>query len=195
MIKNLEAELKMTAYHEASHAILSHLLLPHIKIEQVTIAPRSKMLGFVSYNAEDQISNITKEEIFNDICVLLAGQSAKIKIAGAKAMDSGAVDDLSSASFQAYTAITNLGMDKELGFINIDSIISFDSYFLSQQIEKRFLHWINEAEKRSKDLVNEHWEKIEKLALMLIEKEIVESDELDIIVGNEKINTTIPDSI
>lgn len=195
MIKNLEAELKMTAYHEASHAILSHLLLPHIKIEQVTIAPRSKMLGFVSYNAEDQISNVTKEEIFNDICILFAGQSAKIKIAGAKAMDSGAVDDLSSASFQAYTAITNLGMDKELGFINIDSIISFDSYFLSQQIEKRFLHWISEAEKRSKNLVNEHWEKIEKLALMLIEKEIVESNELDIIVGNEKINTKIPDSI
>ncbi len=57
----------MTAYHEAAHAVLSYLLLPHIKIEQVTIAPRSKMLGFVSYNAEDQISNVTKEEIFNDI--------------------------------------------------------------------------------------------------------------------------------
>jgi cell division protease FtsH len=51
MVESLEEELKMTAYHEAGHAVLSVLLLPHIKIEQVTIAPRSKALGFVSYNA------------------------------------------------------------------------------------------------------------------------------------------------
>ena len=195
MIKNLEEELRMTAFHESAHAVLSHLLLPHIKIEQVTIAPRSKMLGFVSYNAEEQISNVTKEEVFNDICVLLAGQSAKAKIAGADAIDSGAVDDLSQASFQAYTAITNLGMDKELGFINIDSIMGFDNYFLSQQIEKRYLHWISEAEKRTKKLVDQHWGKIEKLALSLIEKEIVESDELEKIVGKRKISTKIPASI
>ncbi len=192
MIKNLEEELKMTAYHEASHAVLSYLLLPDIKIEQVTIAPRSKMLGFVSYNAEDQISNVTKEEIFNDICVLLAGQMAKTKIAGDEAMDSGAVNDLSQASLQAYTAITNLGMDKKLGFINLDAILSFDNYFLSQKVEKRFLIWMSEAQKRTKQMVDEEWEKIEQLALLLIEKEIVESHEIDEIMGDEKVSYKIP---
>ena len=195
MVKNLEEELKMTAYHEAAHAVLSHMLLPHIKIEQVTIAPRSKMLGFVSYNAEDQISNVTKEEIFNDICVLLAGQTAKAKVAGENAIDSGAIDDLAQASFQAYTAITNLGMDKELGFINIESIASFDSYFLSERIEKRYLHWIDTAQKRTKKLVDEQWSIIEKLAVKLIEKEIVESDELEDIIGKRKIDAKIPASI
>lgn len=195
MIKNLEDELKMTAYHEASHAVLSYLLLPDVKIEQVTIAPRSKMLGFVSYNADDQISNVTKEEIFNDICVLLAGQMAKIKIAGDASMDSGAVNDLSQASLQAYTAITNLGMDKELGLVNLDAILSFDNYFLSQKIEKRFLVWIDEAEKRTKKLVNDEWGKIEKLALALIEKEIVESHEIDIILGKKTISYKIPTTI
>jgi len=195
MVKNLEEELKMTAYHEASHAVLSSLLLPHIKIEQVTIAPRSKMLGFVSYNAEDELSNVTKEELFNDVCVLLAGRVAKIKKAGSEHMDSGAVNDLSQASLQVYAAITNLGMDKELGFINIDSIAVLDNYFLSQHIEKRFLHWMDVAKEHTIKLVDEHWSIIEALALKLIEQEIVESDELSKIIGNKKISHKIPDSL
>ena len=178
MVKSLEEELKMTAYHEAAHAVLSSLLLPHIKIEQVTISRRSKMLGFVSYNAEDQLSNVTKEELFNDICVLLSGRIAKIKKSGSDHMDSGAVNDLEQASLQIYAAITNLGMDKELGFINIESITLLDNYFLSPQIEKRFLHWIGVAQKHTERLVNKYWDKIEKVALKLIEKELVESDEL-----------------
>jgi len=195
MVKNLEEELKMTAYHEASHAVLSSLLLPHIKIEQVTIAPRSKMLGFVSYNADDELSNVTKEDLFNDVCVLLAGRAGKIKKAGSEHMDSGAINDLSQASLQVYAAITNLGMDKELGFINIDSIAVLDNYFLSQQIEKRFLHWMDVSKEHTIKLVDEHWSIIEALALKLIEQEIVESDELSTIIGEKKISHKIPESL
>jgi len=110
-------------------------------------------------------------------------------------MDSGAIDDLSQASLQIYAAITNLGMDKELGYINIDSIALLDSYFLSPQIEKRFLHWIHVAKKHTEELVDAHWEKIEKLALQLIDKEIVEEDELLKIVGKVDSSYPIPDSL
>ena len=195
MIRNPEEELEMTAYHEAAHAVLSTILLPHIKIEQVTVAPRSKTLGFVSYNAEDQISNVTKEEIFNDVCVSLAGRIARIKKAGSEKMDSGAVDDLSLASFQVYAAISNLGMDKELGFINIDPVAAMDNSFLTPQIEKRYLHWLDVAKKHTENLVDRYWNKIAALALKLIEKEIVESEELPGIIGKEEIYIKIPDSI
>ncbi|MBT8348122.1 MAG: AAA family ATPase [Sulfurovum sp.] len=195
MVKNLEEERKMTAYHEAAHAVLSVVLLPHIKIEQVTIAPRSKMLGFVSYNDEDQLSNITKEELFYDICVLLAGRVSRVKKKGSNHMDSGAANDLSQASLQVYAAITTLGMDKELGYINLNMINTLDNYFMEQQIEKRFLHWIHVAKQYTEKLVDMHWEKIETLALKLIEQEIVESTELSKIVGNEKIESVIPDSL
>lgn len=195
MVENLEEELKMTAYHEASHAVLSALLLPHIKIEQVTIAPRSKMLGFVSYNDDDQLSNISKENLYHDVCVLLAGRVAKVKKMGSEHMDSGAQNDLSQASLQIYAAITTLGMDKELGYINLNAISSLDNYFLEQQIEKRFLHWIHVAKHDTEKLVDTHWEKIETLALKLIDKEIVESDELIKITGKEQISHKIPDSI
>ncbi|MEN8727331.1 MAG: AAA family ATPase [Sulfurovum sp.] len=195
MVKNLEEERKMTAYHEAAHAVLSVLLLPHIKIEQVTIAPRSKMLGFVSYNDEDQLSNITKEELFYDVCVLLGGRVSRVKKKGSEYMDSGAANDLSQASLQVYAAITTLGMDKELGYINLNAINTLDNYFLEQQIEKRFLHWMHVAKQDTEKLVNEHWEKIETLALKLIEQEIVESNELSQIIGKKKISHKIQDSL
>ncbi len=195
MVETLEKELKMTAYHEAAHAVLSVLLLPHIKIEQVTISPRSKMLGFVSYNEEDPLSNISKIDLFHDICVLLSGRAAKVKKMGDDQMDSGAQNDLSQASLQAYAAITTLGMDKELGYINLNAINTLDNYFLEQQIEKRFLHWMHVAKQNAEKLVNTHWEKIETLALKLIDQEIVESDELVEIVGDEKITYEIPDSL
>jgi len=195
MVENLEEELKMTAFHEAAHAVLSALLLPHIKIEQVTIAPRSKMLGFVSYNDEDQLSNVTKEELYHDVCVLLSGRVSRAKKMGSEHMDSGAANDLSQASLQVYAAITTLGMDKELGYINLSSINTLDNYFLEQQIEKRFLHWMHVAKQDTEKLVNEHWEKIEALALKLIEQEIVESDELSQIIGRKKIAHKIPDSL
>lgn len=195
MVKNLEEEMKMTAYHEAAHAILSSLLLPHIKIEQVTISRRSNMLGFVAYNAEDDMTNITKEELFNDVCVLLSGRLAKMKKAGESKMDSGAMDDLSQASINIYAAITTLGMDKELGFINIESIALMDNYFLSQQIEKRFLHWISVAQEHAKKLVEKHWKLIDTLAVKLIEKEIVESSELQKIIGKTRISNKIPETL
>lgn len=195
MVENLEKELKMTAYHEAAHAVLSVLLLPHIKIEQVTIAPRSKMLGFVSYNEEDQLSNISKIDLFHDICVLLSGRIAKVKKMGDDQMDSGSQNDLSQASLQAYAAITTLGMDKELGYINLNAINALDNYFLELQIEKRFLHWIHTAKQNAEKLVDTHWDKIETLALKLIEQEIVESDELASIIGDEELVHKLPDSL
>jgi len=195
MVENLEEERKMTAFHEAAHAVLSVLLLPHIKIEQVTIAPRSKMLGFVSYNDEDQLSNISKKELFYDVCVLLAGRVSRVKKMGNEYMDSGASNDLSQASLQVYAAITTLGMDKELGYINLNMINTLDNYFMEQQIEKRFLHWMNVSKQYTEKLVEEHWEKIETLALKLIEQEIVESAELIAIVGDQKISSMLPESL
>ena len=195
MVETLEKELKMTAYHEAAHAVLSVLLLPHVKIEQVTISPRSKMLGFVSYNEEDPLSNISKIDLFHDICVLLSGRSAKVKKMGDDQMDSGAQNDLSQASLQAYAAITTLGMDKELGYINLNAINTLDNYFLEQQVEKRFLHWMHVAKQNAEKLVDTHWKKIETLAQKLIEQEIVESDELALIIGDEELSHQLPDSL
>jgi ATP-dependent Zn protease len=110
-------------------------------------------------------------------------------------MDSGAVNDLSQASLQVYAAIATIGMDKELGYINLDAVGRLDNYFLEQSIEKRFLHWMDVAKQYTENLVDTYWNKIETLALRLIEKEIVESQELAEIIGNEHFDHKIPESL
>lgn len=181
-LKNFEEDLKRTAYHEAGHAVVSLILRPDIKIEQVTISPRSEALGFVSYNIEDYLNNVTKQEIFDNICVLLAGRLSKIKQFGENGMDSGAINDLEQATSQAYFAIANLGMDEELGFISIGGISENEKEFFREKIEVRLIDWIQRARKKTEQLIEENWGKIHYLAKELIEKEVVEGSELDAIM-------------
>jgi len=179
-IRNLEEDLKSTAYHEAGHAVLSYLLLPDIKIEQVTIAPRLETLGFVSYTAEDFAGNVSKEEIFNNICVFLAGRVANIKKSGARGINTGASNDLEQASYQAYLAIANLGMDEEVGYVHVDILAqNINKQIFLKKVEKRITKWISDATAKTEILVEKHWDKINKLASILIQQEIVDGEELE----------------
>ncbi len=179
-IRNLEEDLKMTAYHEAGHAVLSYLLLPEIKIEQVTIAPRLQTLGFTSYSTEDFVGNVTREEVFNNICVLLAGRVANIKQSGARGLDSGAANDLEMATHQAYMAVANLGMDDEVGNVQTDTLCqNVSRQLFLRTVEKRVLVWISDATAKAEELVALHWDKIERLAGVLISREIVDGAELE----------------
>jgi len=179
-IRNLEEDLKSTAYHEAGHAVLSYLLLPDIKIEQVTIAPRLETLGFVSYTAEDFAGNVSKEEIFNNICVFLAGRVANIKKSGAGGINTGASNDLEQASYQAYLAIANLGMDEEVGYVHVDILAqNINKQIFLKKVEERITKWISNATAKTEILVEKHWDKIDKLASILIQQEIVDGEELE----------------
>ncbi|WP_200762238.1 AAA family ATPase [Nitrosophilus alvini] len=178
-IRNLEKDLKKTAYHEAGHAVLSYLLLPDIKIEQVTIAPRSESLGFVSYSNQEYISNISKDEILGDICVLLAGRISKIKKFGPEGIDTGASADLEQATWEVYNAIATLGMDDEIGYVHTDTLNqNVSKNFFREKIEERIQRWISEATAKTKMLVDKYWDKIERVAEELIKKEIIDGAEL-----------------
>jgi ATP-dependent Zn protease len=178
-VHNLEEELKMTAYHEAGHAVLSCLLLPEIKIEQVTIAPRLHTLGFISYTFEDFPGNVSKAEVFNNICVLIAGRVASIKKFGDKGIDSGASVDLEQATHQAYAAVASLGMDKEVGYVHTETLTqNVSRQFFLAQVETRVTSWIKEATVKAEELVERHWETIDTLAAILIRHEIVDGEEL-----------------
>lgn len=173
----------MTAYHEAGHAVLSYLLLPEIKIEQVTIAPRSQTLGFTSYSTEDFFGNVNREELFNNICVLLAGRVANIRQAGDRGIDSGAANDLEMATHQAYMAVANLGMDDELGNVQADTLCqNVSRQLFLRTVERRVQVWISDATAQAETLVARHWDKIQRLAEVLISQEIVDGAELESIM-------------
>jgi ATP-dependent Zn protease len=183
-IRDIELSMAKTAYHEAGHAVLSYILLPKINIEQVTIAPRSESLGFVSYHNEEYIDATSKKDIFNDICVLLAGRIAKMEKFGEDGgMETGAVSDLEAATMQTYAAIALFGMDEELGYINISTITaSIDKQLFASKIEERILYWVDKAKKKTEQEVKRLWKAIDAVAKALIEKEMIDGNELKIII-------------
>ncbi|SMC09849.1 AAA family ATPase [Nitratiruptor tergarcus] len=177
-IRNLEKDLKKTAYHEAGHAVLSYLLLPDIKIEQVTVTPRAETLGFVSYS-DEFISNVSKQELFYDICVALAGRIAKMKKFPEEGEDTGAMQDLEQATWEAYNLVATFGMDEEIGYIHIDTLNqNVSKELFKKKVEERIAYWIEKATKETKQLVDKHWDKIEKVAQALIQKEMIDGEEL-----------------
>ncbi|MBU1666879.1 AAA family ATPase [bacterium] len=184
-IRDIEISMSKTAYHEAGHAVLSYLLLPKIKIEQVTVAPRSEALGFVSYHNDDYIDATSKEDLFNDICVLLAGRIAKMHKYGEDGMETGAMSDLEVATTQAYAAIALFGMDEELGYINISGLdVGGMNPILNHKIEERILVWIERATQKTEKEVKRLWKAIDAVALELIQKEMIDGEALKSIIEN-----------
>lgn len=190
---SLEQMLHETAIHEAGHAILSKVLMPHIKIEQITVAPRESSLGFVSYNNED-MRNMTIKDFKDRICISLAGRASQVKKYGeTEGLDTGASNDLLQATKTAYSAIANYGMDKEVGNININGIYAIqlkdtgkiNANYYQEKIDKAIERWLQEGNEKTIQLVDKYWDKIEKLSNILLEKEVVYEDELELILKNK----------
>lgn len=187
-MRDIEKSMESTAYHEAGHAVLSYFLMPETKIEQVTVAPRSDALGFVSYNNEEYIDANSKEELFNNICVLLAGRTVTMHKYGEEGLETGAVNDLEVASMQVYAAIAIFGMDKELANVSVSGIeVGYNKELFSKRIEERMLVWLKEAEEKTQKEVVKHWEAIDAVAKVLIEKEVIDGVELKEIITGVKI--------
>ena len=166
----LEKLLESTAYHEAAHAVLTYKLIPERTIEQITVVPRKGALGFVSYNLEDEVSNLTRAKIRAMICVTMAGREAQIYKYGEEGIDSGASNDLKQATKYAHYAIAHLGMDEEIGYINVSGV---ETPLLGQQIDLRVQAWLKEAQNETIESVKLYWKEIDIIAQALLKEEMI----------------------
>ena len=173
-----EELMKETAYHEAGHAVITKILLPKILIEQVTIIARENTLGFVAYNYEDIIANMTKDEIYNRIIIALAGRVAQKE--KYKTIDTGAINDIQHATNLAKLYVSICGFDDKIGNVNLEVLSGKNE--LDETVRQRVIEIIKKATKDTEELIKKHWDKIEKLADILIEKEIVTNVEIDEII-------------
>ncbi|MGB5506335.1 MAG: AAA family ATPase [Sulfurovum sp.] len=185
---SLEQMFEETAIYEAGRAVISKTLMPHVSIEHVSLTPKDNNEHFISHNYSDVQENMTVKDFKDKICVSLAGRTAQMKQFGdIDGMDTGASNDLQQATRDAYTAIAHYGMDKEVGYININGVMDAskstkntqDKQHYHEKIDTALERWMLEGEKRITDLVNENWKTIEHLSKLLLEKEIIYEDELD----------------
>lgn len=174
----LDKALKATAYHEAGHAVISKVLIPELKIEQIVVSPRNDALGFVAYNFEQDFSNFTYEDIKNRICVAYAGRLAQIEKFGDQGLDSGAQSDLGKATQLACYAIGSLGMDEDIGYMHLHIVQqTFGSHILGTQLQERIQRLLDAQKSRAQALIKKHWKEIENVAKALIEEEFLDEKE------------------
>lgn len=170
--------LSETAYHEAAHAVISRVLLPERRIEQVTVVARADFLGMVSYD-NDQQHDYTRDFFFNLSCVALAGRAAQVKQFGQKGLDAGASSDLKQAANYAWHAIVECGMDEELYNLSIHQLTErFGHSLYSKQIEQRISSWMDQATEQTESLIEKHWQQIEAVAQAVLHEEIINATTL-----------------
>ena len=183
-----EEEKRSVAYHEAGHATISWLLRWGNPLVKVTIVPRGMALGAAWYLPEErQLTN--KDHIMDNLCSLLGGRAAEEVFL--QQTSTGALNDLERATKQAYAMVAYYGMSDKLKNISYyDSTGRYDMGFAkpysektAEVIDSETSAIIAEQMARAKKILKENAESHNKLAQMLIEKEVITSDDVEAILG------------
>ena len=185
-----DKEKKITAYHEAGHAILFHVLPDVGPVYTVSIIPTG--LGAAGYTMplpEKDEMFITKGKMLQDIMVSLGGRIAEEIIFND--ITTGASSDIKKATGAARDMVTKYGMSENIGVINYNSdddevFIGRDlahaknhSEFISGEIDKEVKSIIDECYRKAKEIILEHTEVLHKCADLLLEKEKIGRDEFE----------------
>jgi len=189
-------EKKTIAYHEAGHATVSWILPNANPLFKVTIIPRGRSLGAAWYLPEErQIT--TTEQMMDDMAATLGGRAAEDIVNGM--ISTGALSDLEKITKQAYAMVSYLGMSKEIGNISFYDSTESSGFTIgkpysektAELIDSEVKRLINESYITAKRVLNEHKEGFTKLAEQLLEKEVIFSEDLEVIFG-KRIGKQLP---
>lgn len=180
-------ERKSIATHEAGHATLSWLLEHANPLVKVTIVPRGKALGAAWYLPEErQIT--TREQLLDEMCATLGGRAAEEIFLGR--VSTGASNDLERITKQAYAMVVYFGMSGKLPNLNYYDSTGQDWGFTkpyseetARLIDLEVQSIVNEQYERAKDILRKNAEGHNKLAQVLLEREVIYSEDVEAIFG------------
>jgi AFG3 family protein len=181
-------EKKTIAYHEAGHATISWLLEYAHPLVKVTIVPRGKALGAAWYLPEER-SITTKEQLLDEMCSALGGRAAEELVF--KRISSGAQNDLEKITKQAYAMVSIFGMSERVGTVSFYDSTGQTDYTFSKPYSEKTAELIDEEVKilidsqyvRAKEILMKSAEGHHKLAELLLEREVIFSEDLEAIFG------------
>jgi len=184
-------EKKTIAYHEGGHATVSWLLEYANPLLKVTIVPRGRALGAAWYLPEErQIT--TKEQIMDELSATLGGRAAEEVVFGK--ISTGALNDLERVTKQAYAMVSYYGMNNELGNLSFYDSSGQSEYMFgkpysektAETIDQEVKAIIEEAYQRAKQILTENRDGLNKLSELLLEREVIFSEDLEAIFGKRK---------
>ena len=167
----------ITSYHEAGHAFVSRHLLPENKIIRVSVIPTSKGAGGYTLSTPNSEEVMTKKKIINHLSVLMAGRVSEEVFFGNENITAGAQNDIEKATSLAVDYVSKYGMNDSV-FINYQ-LLSDKLRIPLTSVEDSVKTLTSEIYEKVFKLIEGNKEKIEKIARLLIEKEVIYQDELD----------------
>jgi ATP-dependent metalloprotease FtsH len=181
-------EKKVIAYHEAGHAAVSWLTEHAHPLLKVTIVPRGKALGAAWYLPEErQIT--TFDQMFDELTSAMGGRASEQVNFGR--ISTGALNDLEKVTKQAFNMVVFFGLNDKIGNISYYDSTGQQEYSFqkpysektAQVIDEEVSLMVEKAYKRAVDIIEKNKEKVEKLAKLLLEKEVIFREDLELIFG------------
>lgn len=194
-----EEEKKLTAYHEAGHAIVALHCPESDPIHKATIIPRGRALGMVMRLPEGDRISISKAKLEDDLAVAMGGRIAEDMIFGPEKVTTGASSDIQQATSMASKMVTEWGMSKDLGPLRYasDQEEVFLGHSVAQQknmsdetaakVDTEIRRIVTEAYSRAETILKENADDLETLAQALLEYELLSGDEIQAVLRGEEI--------
>jgi cell division protease FtsH len=190
-----EDEKKLTAYHEAGHAIVGRLVPEHDPVYKVTIIPRGRALGVTMYLPEGDKYSINRVAIQSQLCSLYGGRVAEELIFGADKVTTGASNDIERATKMARNMVTKWGLSDELGPITYGE--DEDEVFLGRSVTQHksisnetaskidavVRGILDRAFAHTKELLTAHMDTLHAMANALLQYETIDAHQIDDIMA------------
>ena len=180
-------EKRITAFHEAGHAVAGWLLPGCDPVLKVSIIPRGQALG-ITWMLPDEKVTRSKSEMLDDMCSLVAGRVAEEKVNDGVPC-TGALSDFERMTKIAYAMVTYYGMSKKVGNISYyDPQGGYEftkpySEKTAELIDAEVKAIVDEVTARTRKILDDNWDGLTQLAEQLIEKEVIMSDDIEKIFG------------
>ena len=190
-----DKDKKITAYHEAGHAIAAKIVCPNESVHQISIIPAGRAAGITVTLPKEDLTHLTKNEMESRIVMLLGGRCAEALIIGD--VSTGASNDIERATSLARDMVTRYGMSDLLGPIvygnDQQSVFLGRDFSSSQSYSDKTAHDIDEeiqrivksAYKKVEEILNENMDKLHFIAEFLFKNEVMEEDQFEAAMSAE----------
>ncbi|WP_338946427.1 ATP-dependent zinc metalloprotease FtsH [Fusobacterium canifelinum] len=189
-----DIDKKITAYHEAGHAVVNHILGGETKVHKITMIPRGPAGGYTMPLPAEERMYRSKKYYLNEMIEFYGGRAAEEIVFGKDQITTGASSDIRRASAIARFMVTQIGMTEKFGPILLDGTQDGDMFqrkYYSEEtgkeIDDEVRRLLNEAYQRAINILNTHRNKLEAVTKVLLEKETIMGPEFEAIMEDENI--------
>lgn len=191
-----ETDKRVTAYHEAGHAILAKLLPNCDEVHEVTIIPRGNAGGYTLTRPENDNQYTSKNHLLDDLVMTMGGRAAEEIII--KDYTTGAYGDIKQVSKTARRMVTEFGMSDDVGPVSYggdDQVFIGRDYqtrtsyseAMAKKIDEEVERLIKNAHAKAFEMLSQNREILDKMARLLIERETIYSDEINMLMNGESL--------